>query len=31
MYRLRFPDGRLSDMLNPVRARDALRVAKEDT
>jgi hypothetical protein len=29
MYRLRFADGRLSDMLNLTRARDALRVARE--
>jgi hypothetical protein len=25
MYRLRFPDGRLSDMLNLTRAKDALK------
>jgi len=31
MYRLRFPDGHLSDMVNLTRARDALRVAREGT
>ena len=31
MYRLRFPDGRLSDMVNLTRARDALRAAREST
>jgi len=29
MYRLRLPDGRLSDMVNLTRARDALAVGKE--
>jgi hypothetical protein len=28
MYRLRFPDGRLSDMVNLVRAKDALAAMK---
>ena len=31
MYRLRFPDGRLSDMVNLTRAKDALREAREGT
>jgi hypothetical protein len=31
MYRLQFPDGRLSDMVNLTRAKDALRVAREGT
>ena len=29
MYRLRFPDGHLSDMVNLTRAKDALRAAIE--
>jgi hypothetical protein len=28
MYRLRFPDGRLTDMVNLVRAKDALAAMK---
>jgi hypothetical protein len=31
MYRLRFPDGRLTDMVNITRARDALRAVSGGT
>jgi hypothetical protein len=30
MYRIRLPDGRLTDMLNLTRARDALRAMTGD-
>jgi hypothetical protein len=30
MYRLRLPDGRLSDMVNLTRARDALAAIRDD-